>query len=237
MLLDNPQKILKYNLFAEYADVFPSSDLLLILATALGGSGVPVDLFTSSRIPKRQWTPDGEIETITATEYGLHPTLATILSDETSITQTSQLQDIVESKLEDETPAWSIRPESQQSLHAALSPETQEFLADQTLRLLCYACPPYYEGKVNWYAAMPLTTCFLLTPLEDFGQEKGHVDIARSSHSLETAPSVNQNAMYRGAVVFLRKRWFRNPSSCFRSRQTTATQVNAMASPCLGDPL
>lgn len=166
MLLDNPQKLSKYNLFAEYADVFPCSDLRLILTAALGGSDVPVDLFTSSRNPKRQWTADGEIETITATEFGLHPTLATILSDETSITQTSitqtsQLQDIVESKLEDETPAWSIRPGLQQSLLAALSPETQEFLADQTLRLLCYACPSYYEGKVDWYAAIPLTTCFL----------------------------------------------------------------------------
>lgn len=91
------------------------------------------------------------METLTATEFGIPAELVSVLSDEASYTEVGARGDIDEKVLEDGTHTWSIRPESSVLSLGTLSRQKEEELAVQTLRLICFACPPCYEGKVNWY--------------------------------------------------------------------------------------
>ncbi|KPM38851.1 hypothetical protein AK830_g7692 [Neonectria ditissima] len=139
-----------YNLCFEYGDVLPRSDQLIILILALGGTEVPVELLRSVRRSQRRWTDDGEIKTTTATEFGLPTEMLRLLSDEKYLTQAGEQSEIIHSTLEDGTPSWSIRPQSTLLLPEALSSQTKEDLVALGLKLICFACPPCFEGKTSW---------------------------------------------------------------------------------------
>ncbi|KAF4447983.1 hypothetical protein F53441_8574 [Fusarium austroafricanum] len=153
--LDDPTLVLSHrNLLSEYGDCLLASEQGLLLLLALGGEDVPIDLLKSARIPMRRWTNEGEIKGTTAAEFGFSSDLIALLSNDDLLSQLSHRPEITQSALEDGTIVWSIQAEVQKELSNRLSPQTIEDWATTALKLLCFACPPCYEGKVNW--ALPL---------------------------------------------------------------------------------
>ncbi|KAI8651474.1 hypothetical protein NCS55_01392300 [Fusarium keratoplasticum] len=148
---DSSIQLSPYNLALSYDDCFPISDQVVLILCAFGGSAVPVELLKSVRVPHRHWTDDGEIDSTDAVDFDLPRGLVNVLSDDKCLDQASQRPEIVQQMLEDgKTLTWSIRPESMASITSRLSPQTQEDLATTALKLICFACPLVYEGKVNW---------------------------------------------------------------------------------------
>ncbi|ETS83873.1 hypothetical protein PFICI_05749 [Pestalotiopsis fici W106-1] len=139
-----------YNLFADYADVLPDSDQLLLLLHGLGGTEIPVVLLKSARLSQRRWNIHGEIESINAIDFGLPKGVVECLSDETVFSSVAASPYIIKQVLEDDTVAWSLRPEFSLFLSQALTPEAMEELGSIALKLLCFACPPCYEGNTDW---------------------------------------------------------------------------------------
>ena len=135
---------------SDYSDCFLPSEQGLLLILALGGSNVPVDLLKTVKIPMRRWTDGGEIQSIAATDFGFSPDLVTALSNDEVLSQLGQRPEVAQQSLEDGTVTLSLHPQAQQEISERLSPQTIEDWATTALRLLCFACPPCYEGKVNW---------------------------------------------------------------------------------------
>ncbi|KAI1056659.1 hypothetical protein LB507_001489 [Fusarium sp. FIESC RH6] len=149
--LNDPSLTLSYrNLLSDYSDCFLPSDQGLLLILALGGSNVPVDLLKTVKIPMRRWTDGGEIQSIAATDFGFSSDLVGVLSNDEVLSQLGQRPEVSQQTLEDDTITLSLHPHAQQEISERLSPQTIEDWATTALRLLCFACPPCYEGKVNW---------------------------------------------------------------------------------------
>ncbi|KAF4956398.1 hypothetical protein FSARC_11601 [Fusarium sarcochroum] len=139
-----------HNLISEYGECFLPSEQGILLLLGLGGTEVPMDLLKSVRIPMRRWTDGGEIKGITAAEFEFRPELVSLLSNDIHLSQVAQRSEVTQHALEDGTLAWSIYPDMQKDLLNRLSPQTIEDWTTTALRLLCFACPLCYEGKVNW---------------------------------------------------------------------------------------
>lgn len=144
----------KSNLYGDYGDLFPDSDRVLSLLVALGGSNIPLDLLKSVREPQRRWGADGETAPVSTTEFHLSEDMVEILRDDESLARVSCLPSIQQDVLDDGTIVWSIHPEFLRSLESGLSPSTKETWESMALGLICYACPPCYEGKVNWWVSV-----------------------------------------------------------------------------------
>ncbi|ENH71784.1 hypothetical protein FOC1_g10004031 [Fusarium oxysporum f. sp. cubense race 1] len=156
--LDDPSLVLSHrNLLLEYGDCISPSEQGLLLLHALGGNDIPLDLLKSAKIPMRRWTNEGEIQSITASDFGFNAEIIRLLSSDERLEELSQRPEVTQQALEDGTIVWSLSPEAQEELSHRLTPQTTEDWATTALKLLCFACPPCYEGKVNWYAqALPL---------------------------------------------------------------------------------
>jgi hypothetical protein len=152
-----------YNLFVDYADVVPASDQLLLVLHALGGSDVPEILLKSVRFPQRRWNADGEISSINATDFGLPVELVNLLSDDERLSQTTASPYITKGTLEDGTVSWSLGAEVPPFFSQALRPQTMDELGVTALKVICFACPPCYEGNTNWYATQSEQTYRRLT--------------------------------------------------------------------------
>ncbi|KAF4470244.1 hypothetical protein FALBO_2853 [Fusarium albosuccineum] len=139
-----------HNLLLGYGDCFPSSDQVLLLLVALGGSAVPIELLKNIRLPQRRWTDDGEIQSTSAIDFGLPTGLITILSDDECLKQVAECPEITQNTLDDGALTWSLKPKLLASFSGRLSAQTEEDWATIGLKLLCFTCPPCYEGKVNW---------------------------------------------------------------------------------------
>lgn len=155
MYIDSSPSCSYYNLFVEYGEVIPASDQLLLLLHALGGSDVPEILFTSARFPQRRWNAEGEIESTSAGNYGLPSELVNLLSDDLGLAQATASPLITRSVLEGGTIAWSLKSELSSFLSQALLPQTVDALGITALKLICFACPPCYEGNTHWYFGHP----------------------------------------------------------------------------------
>ncbi|OBR09148.1 ABC multidrug transporter [Colletotrichum higginsianum IMI 349063] len=138
------------NLFAGYADILPAPDQLLLLLHALGGSDIPEKLLKSVRLPQRRWDSNGEIQTVTAAEFGLPSELINILSDQIHLSRAAKSPYIIRSALDDTTIVWSLCPDYASILSRILHPRTADELGDTALKLICYVCPPCYEGNTDW---------------------------------------------------------------------------------------
>ncbi|KAH8898635.1 hypothetical protein GQ53DRAFT_836744 [Thozetella sp. PMI_491] len=139
-----------YNLAVDYDDWLPASDQLLLVLHALGGSGIPEALLKGVRSPQRRWNAEGEIECISASESGLPEELIRTLSEETAFSQVAEDPSIVQSVLEGHVVSWTLRPDTISFFIDVLLPRTVEVLGDTALRLICFACPPCYEGNTTW---------------------------------------------------------------------------------------
>lgn len=123
---------------------------MLLLLAGLGGANIPIDLLRTTRQSQRRWGADGEIKTIAALDFGMPPEMVDALSDDLALEQVGALAGITESILDDETTVWTLEPELTSSIMKSISPQTRDSLDSTVLRLLCFACPALYEGKVNW---------------------------------------------------------------------------------------
>ncbi|KAH7140283.1 hypothetical protein B0J13DRAFT_477396 [Dactylonectria estremocensis] len=150
LLSDSTSKLSYYNLFTEHAEILPKSDQLILLLCAFGGTGIPVALLKSVRVNQRRWGQDGEIHTVTSTEFGLHPELVTLFSDDDALTRAGGHPEIITNELQDGTPTWSISPQTMLTISNSLSPQTKEELETMALRLICFATPPCFEGNTDW---------------------------------------------------------------------------------------
>ncbi|KAH8666253.1 hypothetical protein BGZ61DRAFT_461791 [Ilyonectria robusta] len=181
-LLNDPViKLSYFNLLVEFGDILPRSDQLLLLIFALGGSDIPVALLQSVRGSQRRWTQEGEIKTTTATEFGLPSELVQFMSDDNCLAQAGARPEITKHELEDGTPTWSIRPEVMTPFPDTLSPQTKEDLASMALRLICFACPPCFEGNTTWSPQLKKAIWVLL----DKATKHMRVSLSLRTHAIE----------------------------------------------------
>ncbi|POR38311.1 hypothetical protein TPAR_01484 [Tolypocladium paradoxum] len=164
---DLPSTVSKYDLYHEFGDLFPKPDRVMLLLSAFRGATVPVDLLRSVRQPQRRWGPDGEIKTINATDFGIPSEMVEALSDETCLELVGASPNISVRTLDDGTTVWSLDNEWASALMNAVSPHTKEAMAANILKLLCFACPACYEGKVNWPRDKKKATWSLLDKATD----------------------------------------------------------------------
>lgn len=139
-----------YNLLAEYSDFVSASDQFALLLHCLGSFDVPDTLLKSVRLPQRRWNADGEIESTTASDFGLPVELTRLLSDDESLDQATRSFGISKHVLDDGIVAWSLSPDLASYLSQAIIPPTRDKLGDTALKLICFACPPCYEGNTSW---------------------------------------------------------------------------------------
>ncbi|RBQ69414.1 hypothetical protein FVER14953_20949 [Fusarium verticillioides] len=151
--LDDPSLALSHrNLLLEYGDCISPAEQGLLLLHALGGNDIPLDLLKCAKIPMRRWTNEGEIQSITASDFGFNTEVIGLLSSDERLAELGQRPEVTQQALEDGTIIWSLSSDAQKDLSHRLTPQTTEDWATTALKLLCFACPPCYEGKVNWYA-------------------------------------------------------------------------------------
>ncbi|KAH7311540.1 hypothetical protein B0I35DRAFT_357406 [Stachybotrys elegans] len=141
------------NLFVDYSDFIPPHDQLLLLLYGLGGSEVPDTLLRSIRLPQRRWNASGEMDKMTAEEFGLPLEIVQLLSDDREFIQSTSSPHVNKHVLPDGTIAMSLSPYLMSTLSQSLLPHTIEQLGALALKLLCFACPPCYEGNTSWSAA------------------------------------------------------------------------------------
>jgi hypothetical protein len=99
----------------------------------------------------RRWTNEGEIQSISAIDFGLSSDLVTVLSSDDAVSQLQQRPEVTQKPLEDGAVTLSLHPQAKETIASRLSPQAVEDWETTALRLICFACPPCYEGKVNWY--------------------------------------------------------------------------------------
>ncbi|KAF0640015.1 hypothetical protein FPSE5266_03229 [Fusarium pseudograminearum] len=149
--LNDPTLTLSFrNLLSEYGDCFLPSEQGLLLLHTLRGTEVPVDLLQSVKTPMRRWTEEGEIQSISALDFGFSSDLVNVLSNDSVLLQVVQRSEVTQQTLEDGAVTLSLHPQAREEIASRLSPQTVEDWETTALRLLCFACPPCYEGKVNW---------------------------------------------------------------------------------------
>lgn len=151
MFLDPSLSSSYLNLFVDYADLIPAPDQLLLLLHALGGSDIPEILLKCVRSPQRRWNAEGEIESTSAAKFCLPIELVNFLSDDTEVSRAAASPYVITRVLDDDTIAWSLSPEFTLLLSNVLLPRTTNELAATALKLICFGCPPCYEGNIGWY--------------------------------------------------------------------------------------
>lgn len=147
---DTPPTLSYFNLLPDYRDLLPVSQQVLMLMAALGGSEIPVVVLKSVREPAKRWTADGEIKNINANAFGLPDELVQVLCDDDALEKAVARPEVDQKSLDDGTLVWTLAPEFTTSVSSCLSRHTEEVWASSALRLLCFACPPCYEGKSKW---------------------------------------------------------------------------------------
>ncbi|KAI5455617.1 hypothetical protein BGZ63DRAFT_518964 [Mariannaea sp. PMI_226] len=151
-----------YNMVLDYGDIMQRSDRLMLLLYALGGAHVPAKLLENVRLPKRRWNAEGEVEIITAVEFGLPSDLVQLLSDDNLISLMTTRPEVEASALEDGTSTWSIFTDIEARFSSILTSETEERLTHLALRLICFVTPPPLEGNTSWSFPMKKATWVLL---------------------------------------------------------------------------
>ncbi|UZP41724.1 hypothetical protein NXS19_009540 [Fusarium pseudograminearum] len=100
--LNDPTLTLSFrNLLSEYGDCFLPSEQGLLLLHTLRGTEVPVDLLQSVKTPMRRWTEEGEIQSISALDFGFSSDLVNVLSNDSVLLQVAQRPEVTQQTLED----------------------------------------------------------------------------------------------------------------------------------------
>ncbi|KAF4979182.1 hypothetical protein FZEAL_4555 [Fusarium zealandicum] len=169
------------NLFIDYGDCLPGLEQLLFLISALRGSTIPVELLKSVRVPHRHWADSGEIQSTAAADFGLPLRLIDILSDDEYFIQAGARPEIIQHVLDDNAWAFSLRPDVASLFPDSLSLQTKEDWAAIALRIICFACPPCYEGKFNW----PPQTKKAIWNLLDRATDRKRVPLSLKPHAID----------------------------------------------------
>ncbi|RSL59333.1 hypothetical protein CEP51_013934 [Fusarium floridanum] len=174
--LKDPSLPLSYhNIFVNYADLLLDADILLLLLEALGGQNIPDTLLRSVNLPQRRWGANGEIQTTDATQFGLPVELVNFLSDNNRLSKSLTSVYIKKHTLDDGTVTWTIDPVSNPQPFSNLLPEVAEALRSVALRLVCFACPPCYEGNTAW---SPQTKSLVWDLMHKLTQENNKIAIS-----------------------------------------------------------
>lgn len=169
----------------------------MLLLHALGGLEVPTILFKNIRFPQRRWNIEGEIQSMDAKEFGLPPELISHLSDDSRLTQAAACPAIIQNLHEDGTITWSLRPESMMLFSITLLPQTAEHLAILVLRLICFVCPPCFEGNISWYGIFsPKCNLLLTMNLQVLAIEEVYLAIIGQSIRRKEDTTVSQKLYY-----------------------------------------
>ncbi|KXH56598.1 hypothetical protein CSAL01_03432 [Colletotrichum salicis] len=155
-LRDPSLKSSYYNLFLDYAELIPAADQLLLLLQAFGAVEIPEILLKGVRVPQRRWNTDGEIDAVEASKFGLSNELVKLISDDVEYSCAIESPNIIKRRLDNDTQALSLCPEFSVFLSRALRPRTVEELGAVALKLLCFVCPPCYEGNTDWSEPLKL---------------------------------------------------------------------------------
>lgn len=139
-----------YNLAADYADCLPDEDYVMLLLDALGGSNVPEALLKDCRLEQRRWNALGEIRKVTAADFGLPAELIGILSDDDILLKATQTPYILKSVLADGSATWSLSSDATTRLSKGLQTQTLNELGTLALKIICFTCPPCFEGNTSW---------------------------------------------------------------------------------------
>ncbi|KAF5004593.1 hypothetical protein FDECE_8923 [Fusarium decemcellulare] len=149
--LKDPSLPLSYhNLFTEYRDVLADTDILLLLLEAFGSQDIPDALLRSVCLSQRRWNAAGEIQATDAIQFGLPAELIDVLGDHARLNQSLASVHIKKNTLDDGTVTWSVDSISRQAVIPNLLPPVAEDLTRIALTLICFACPPCYEGNTTW---------------------------------------------------------------------------------------
>ncbi|KAK4940851.1 major facilitator superfamily [Elasticomyces elasticus] len=89
---------------------------------------------------------------------------------------------ITKHALEDGSMAWSLYPEVDSFFSHSLRPQTAEELGATALKVICFACPPCYEGNTTWSAPQKKA----IWPLLERATMTNKVQAPLRSHVLET---------------------------------------------------
>ncbi|KAF4458607.1 mfs multidrug transporter [Fusarium albosuccineum] len=142
-----------HNLFVDYSEFVPASDQLLLLLYALGGSNIPNQLLQSVQFSQRRWNPEGEMEVLNAVDFGLPSDLVGLLSDSGKLEQAITNPHVTSHVLHDGSVTHSLSQELLTFFSQVLLGSTVDEIGATALRLLCFVCPPCYEGNTNWSAS------------------------------------------------------------------------------------
>ncbi|KAJ3541137.1 hypothetical protein NM208_g4745 [Fusarium decemcellulare] len=138
-----------HNLFVDYSEFVPASDQLLLLLYALGGSNIPNQLLQSVQTSQRRWNSEGEMEILNAVDFGLPSDLVGLLSDSVKLEQAVTNPHVTSHVLHDGSVTHSLSQELLTFFSQVLLGPTVDEIGATALRLLCFACPPCYEGNTN----------------------------------------------------------------------------------------
>ncbi|KXH60762.1 hypothetical protein CNYM01_04298 [Colletotrichum nymphaeae SA-01] len=155
-LRDPSLKSSYYNLFVDYSELIPAADQLLLLLQAFGAVEIPEVLLKGVRRPQRRWNADGEIDAVDADKFGLSNELVKLISDDVEYSCAIESPNIIKRRLDNDTLALSLCPEFSVFLSRVLRPRTVEELGTVALKVLCFVCPPCYEGNTDWSEPLKL---------------------------------------------------------------------------------
>lgn len=118
---------------------------------AFGDALVPTSILECVNLPQRRWNPEGEMHSTSAAEFGLPSGVLGIFSIRGDMDQIIAGLDFTQHVMGDGTSAWGISPEIRSLLDRTLSTQTKQVLEVVALKLICFACPPCFEGNTTWY--------------------------------------------------------------------------------------
>lgn len=162
---DSSLKLSYYNLFVDYSELIPAVDQLSLLLQAFGAVEIPEVLLKGVRSQQRRWNADGEIDAVEASKFGLSTELVKLISDDVEYACAIESPNIIKRRLDNDTLALSLCPEFSVFLSRVLRPRTVEELGAVALKVLCFVCPPCYEGNTDWYGQILTDDTWLQTDI------------------------------------------------------------------------
>lgn len=210
-----------------------SSDQLLLLIHALGGLDIPIKLLESVRLTKRRWTAGGELEEVTATDFGVSYNLVCLLSDDINLSRLAARPDVKVHSLEDGTPAFSICPEDRSALSNGLTSQTQEYFLSIAIRLVAFATPPPLEGNTSWYDYPPIYGGVHEFPdvFQVDTSQGSHLGFVKQGHGAKAGGGTSQNSCDGITFLLRRERFVYNSPNRHRPSPITTHQVHALLFP------
>lgn len=91
------------------------------------------------------------MENASAYELDIPAGLIDLLSSQTELSRAMASPYIIRNVLEDGSISVSLNPQLGAFFSNSLTPQTMHELETTALKVICFACPPCYEGNTYWY--------------------------------------------------------------------------------------